>query len=105
MRAFGALQNVGDKNLGQWEEWSGRAYHVRRRLTAKEELVTGPMEDIRGTKEALRRVERLLERAPFLSSEPVFEEAGLRCIPNPSEPLICEPERQNGQSSDKSKTT
>jgi hypothetical protein len=84
-RAFSALHDVGDKSLGQWEEWTGKAYHVRRRLSAKEESITGPMLDIRGTKEALERVEQLLRKSPFLSYERVFEEAGLKLSSMPQE--------------------
>jgi hypothetical protein len=53
--AFGALRGVGDPNLGQWEEDTGRAYHVRRRLTPGEAHLVGPVVDIRGTVEQARR--------------------------------------------------
>jgi hypothetical protein len=79
-RAMQALDGVGAKELGQWEEWTGRAFHVRRRLSAEEEKITGPIKDIRGTKEALERVERVLAAAPFLKRDAVFEEAGLKVL-------------------------
>jgi hypothetical protein len=79
-RAFRALEGVGAKELGEWEEWTGRAFHIRRRLSAEEEAITGPVVDIRGTKDALERVERLLQASPFLNREAVFEEAGLKVI-------------------------
>jgi hypothetical protein len=61
--ALDALKGVGDASLGQWEEWAGRFYHVRRRLTAEEQASVGDALDIRGTPEAERRraaVERFL---------------------------------------------
>ena len=51
----------------QWEEWSGVALHVRRRLTAKEALHTGEASDLRGTSEAKVRALRMgpiLEHIP-----------------------------------------
>ncbi len=54
--ALEALAGAGDEALGQWEEWTGRAYHVRRRLTQHEQAATGPVLDIRGTEEARRRL-------------------------------------------------
>ncbi len=53
--ALDELQGVGSILLGQWEEWTGKAYHVRRRLTAKEQEQVGDVIDIRGTDEAERR--------------------------------------------------
>jgi hypothetical protein len=40
----------------QWEEWSGKVYRIRRRLTEAEATQTGPMLDVRGTEEAERRL-------------------------------------------------
>lgn len=54
-RALHALSGVGDRSQ-QWEEWTGKAYHVRRRLTEREQLTIGPAIDIRGTDEAERRL-------------------------------------------------
>jgi len=54
--AFAALAGVGSSLLGEWEEWTGRAYHVRRRLRPEETAVTGPVLDIRGTSEAATRL-------------------------------------------------
>jgi hypothetical protein len=51
-----ALDSRGDARLGQWEETSSKAHHVRRRLTKGEELVTGPVVDVRGTPEMTRRM-------------------------------------------------
>jgi hypothetical protein len=62
-----ALHGVGDAKLGEWveppDEWR-TAYHIRRRLTPQEELVTGPVKDVRGTPEALERVEVVLRQCP-----------------------------------------
>lgn len=81
VRAMNALEGVGDKMLGEWEEWTGKAYHVRRRLSPEEEAVIGPAIDVRGTREALERVEALLAKSPFLNRQAVFDEAGLEVIP------------------------
>src|SRR5215472_5601735 len=53
--AQAALEGVGDASLGEWQEWTGRAYHVRRRLTDDER---GDLDvvDVRGTPEAQRRL-------------------------------------------------
>jgi hypothetical protein len=51
--ALNALQGVGDKSLGQWYEVGKYAYHVRRRLTTKEDYMG--VVDIRGTLEAKER--------------------------------------------------
>jgi hypothetical protein len=61
-KALAALAGIGDDSL-QWESWSGKAYHIRRRLTEDEALPIGPVIDIRGTPEAenrLRPVRHLL---------------------------------------------
>jgi hypothetical protein len=62
--ALDALVEVGDRNVGQWEEWSGRAYHVRRRLTRKEQQEVGDALDIRGTSEAKVRHEKVRRFLP-----------------------------------------
>ena len=61
--ALRALDGVGDAKLGEWLEWSGYAYHIRRRLTALEAVHIGEVIDIRGTAEAERRRQVVL---PFL---------------------------------------
>lgn len=65
-RALAALLGVGDTLRGEWYEWSGRVYHVRRRLTEEEERLVGPVVDVRGTPEGARRHGRM---RPFLSPE------------------------------------
>lgn len=54
-RAVEALTNVGDAAAGEWHEWTGTAYHIRRRLTTAEAALVGPAVDVRGTPEADRR--------------------------------------------------
>lgn len=56
--AYNALQGIGDANLGQWGEWH-TAFHLRRRLSAKEAEAIGPVVDIRNTTEAWRRFKAL----------------------------------------------
>ena len=57
--ALEALEGVGDADLGEWEEWTGRAFHVRRRVSAVEQEQVGDAVDIRGTEEARRRIGRV----------------------------------------------
>lgn len=52
-----ALSGVGDASKGEWEEWSGRAYHIRRRLSADEQARIGDAVDVRGTPEEARRLD------------------------------------------------
>lgn len=63
-KALIALHGIGDLTAGEWEEWTGRAYHVRRRLTPDEERMVGPAVDIRGTAEVLQRYRNM---APYVS--------------------------------------
>lgn len=44
--AHRALGGVGDSTI-EWHDWSGRAYHLRRRLTAVEAERVGPVVDVR----------------------------------------------------------
>ena len=54
--AMAALAGVGDMDH-EWHEWTGYAYHVRRRLTIKEQEVVGAVVDCRGTEEFAKRFE------------------------------------------------
>jgi hypothetical protein len=54
--AFAALAGVGDAKLGEYEEYSGRAFHLRRRLSLDEQAMVGEVVDVRGTPEAERRL-------------------------------------------------
>jgi hypothetical protein len=57
--ALAALDGVGDAELGEWHQWSGAAYHVRRRLSVEEQRSVGDVVDVRGTPEAARRLARI----------------------------------------------
>lgn len=58
-RAVRALAGLGDPDAGQWREWSGFAFHLRRRLSVAEAAEVGEVLDIRGTPEAARRARAL----------------------------------------------
>ena len=62
------LQGVGSAALGEWDEWTGRAYHIRRRLSEREAKATGPVVDIRGTPEAKARIDRVARYLPPLQA-------------------------------------
>lgn len=64
--ALKALEGVGDAGLGQWEDYTGRVFHLRRRLSLSEELITGPPVDVRGTEEAERRVAMVRKQCPHV---------------------------------------
>jgi hypothetical protein len=57
------LRGVGDESL-QWAEWTGYAFHVRRRLTADEQKAVGPALDLRGTDSAARRYNAVKDDLP-----------------------------------------
>lgn len=63
-----ALAQVGDVDVGQWEEngfeHNGIAFHIRRRLSEREAQIVGPVRDIRGTPEAAVRLRRVAHRLP-----------------------------------------
>lgn len=59
-----ALQGVGNKVLGEWTEWTGTFYHIRRRLTKEEQKKVGDMVDVRGTSEGLKRAEAVQRFLP-----------------------------------------
>lgn len=50
-----ALAGVGDRRLGEWTEWTGRAFHLRRRLRAVEQRLVGAVVDVRGDAEEMAR--------------------------------------------------
>lgn len=55
--AFEVLEGFGDAGRGQWEDSRERAFHLRRRLSEKEQKHIGGMADLRGTQEAQQRLE------------------------------------------------
>jgi hypothetical protein len=64
-----ALRGVGDPLAGEWEEWTGKAFHVRRRLTEDEAEAIGEAIDIRGTPEYEKRIDRMRPMLPPNYSE------------------------------------
>jgi hypothetical protein len=60
------LEGVGDEVAGQWHEYTGKAFHVRRRLTLEEQDLIGPAVDVRGTPEALSRINAIMIVQPYL---------------------------------------
>lgn len=56
--ALHALDGVGDRQY-EWDQWTGVAYHLRRRLTAEEHAQVGSVRDVRGTPEAVTRYRRM----------------------------------------------
>ncbi len=55
METVRQLAGVGDAELGEWREFTGYAFHLRRRLSAREQRQVGPVVDIRCSLEAKRR--------------------------------------------------
>lgn len=58
-QAFILLEGVGDASLGQWEEYTGYAFHLRRRLSSSEQSKVGDAIDTRGTPEQEKRWMRI----------------------------------------------
>lgn len=70
------LSGVGDPARGEWSEWTGRAFHLRRRLSRIEELEVGPVVDIRRTPEARARAQRLGALLRLAPDEVLVDEIG-----------------------------
>lgn len=70
------LAGVGDATLGEWREWSGKAFHLRRRMSEREQPTVGPVMDIRRTPEALKRAAVLGSRLRLAPPEVLDEELG-----------------------------
>jgi hypothetical protein len=65
--ALRALNGVGDESLGQWELGGRSAFHIRRRLSIREQVAAGlAMRDIRGTQEAKERARAVYLVVPRL---------------------------------------
>ena len=62
--ALATLRGVGTVSLGEWREVGTVACHVRRRLSAEEMIIVGPVRDLRGTPEALTRLWRARQWMP-----------------------------------------
>ena len=71
------LSGVGDASLGEWREWSGKAFHIRRRLTGREQRTVGPVEDIRRSDEARMRAGRVGHLLRLAPPEVLADELGL----------------------------
>lgn len=67
------LAGVGNRKH-EWHEWSGYAYHVRRRLTEEEQKAVGPVIDLRGTDEAKQRLEAIRHLIPTAAVRIALEE-------------------------------
>ena len=71
--ALAALAAVGDSALGEWRDWTGYAYHIRRRLSPTEQESIGEAIDLRGKLEGQDRffaIKHLLpQRAVQMASE------------------------------------
>ena len=68
--AMSELAGVGDASLGEWFEWTGKAFHLRRRLSEAEAQTVGPVKDIRNDRaEVARRLAKLRHRLPPKWSE------------------------------------
>jgi len=73
--AAGALKGVGDATLGEWQERGEKAWHVRRRLSTKEQATIGDMCDLRGEDEGRERLEKALRWLPKFAWEYARQEA------------------------------
>jgi hypothetical protein len=80
--ALKALEGVGDEITGQWEEYTGKAFHVRRRLTNEEQKPIGVAVDVRGTPEAIHRINAIRIVMPFLPREMLEAEIYGERLPN-----------------------
>lgn len=75
-RALTALDGLGDAALGEWREWTGAAFHIRRLLAPHEQASVGPVVDIRRTPEAARRAAALGNLLRHAPAEVLAEEIG-----------------------------
>jgi hypothetical protein len=73
-QALKVLKGVGDPDMGQWEEMSDKAYHVRRRVTPQEAPGLTVV-DVRKTQEALERFEQMRLYLPRQLIPRALEEA------------------------------
>ena len=71
------LLGVGDATLGEWREPGGKAFHIRRRLSEREQRAVGPVMDIRGSDEAGMRAGRLGPLLQLAPPEILAEELGV----------------------------
>ena len=62
--AYEMLDGHGDAQLGEWVEDRQKAFHLRRRLNAKEEERVGPAIDCRTTEEGQQRYDAIKHILP-----------------------------------------
>jgi|SRR5882724_9397413 len=62
--------------VGEWREPGEKAFHIRRRLTAREQRLVGPVVDIRRSGEARMRAARLGGLLALAPPEVLAEEIG-----------------------------
>lgn len=75
--ALRQLVSVGDPNLGEWREWSGVAFHIRRRLSIREQARARlDVVDIRCTPEAVTRAMALGDLLAYAPPEILAHELG-----------------------------
>ena len=72
-----ALDGLGDATTGEWREWTGNAYHIRRRLSEAEQAEVGPVADVRRTPEARRRAAALGGLLRVAPPEVLLDELGV----------------------------
>lgn len=79
------LEGVGDARRGEWQE-RHESLHVRRRLSAAEEAIVGPVVDIRRTAEAIHRAVPLAKLGlfKFIPDDVLSEELGAESVSAPS---------------------
>ena len=70
------LSGVGDESQ-EWEEWTGYALHIRRRLTDEEAEPIGEVLDIRGTPEARARAVRMGQEIERIPPDMLADELGV----------------------------
>lgn len=71
------LAGAGDAQLGEWREWTGRAFHVRRRLSlAEARRARLTVADIRRTPEAVTRAAALGDLLRLVPTQVLADEVG-----------------------------
>lgn len=71
------LLGVGDATLGEWREVGNKAFHIRRRLSEREQRRVGPAVDIRRSDEARMRAGRVAHLLRLAPPEVLEDELGL----------------------------
>lgn len=62
--AYDALGSAGDARLGEWKETGQRAFHLRRRLSSKEQAQVGTVVDVRDKYEGWKRWRTMQSHLP-----------------------------------------